>query len=424
MTRAVQDAVIAAKTTDLTVSGDGFWQTRGFQSSHGAAALLSCTTTPQVLDIEMCALSIKKSDPAKYNDIIKSHRCGKNFDKTLVPLEAAAVLNMFKRSVSRYGVYYTKYVDDGDSKTHNILLKNAPYTDKPVQKIEDLNHFSKRMKRGLDTIRREYGRKKLSDGKTIGGKNRLSDQTIIRLQITFASTIRKCKYDLDLLHTRSWAIFWHKYSTNDDPRHKFCSNEWCGYLKSVRDGTSYDHTTHALPRPVLDAVKPVFDSLCSRKSLARVVNASTQNANETFHSLVWLISPKHKVSSGTTFEIACHLAVIIFNDGYSALGTVQRTREIFHAKEFNRHEKTASARTTSSNDDKKDDSLVDSVTDTDDGYHDTFCSTDGTSQTGHPSFDDDVRTSTDDHSTSSDEESDSEDYTYYNPNDSRKWTEK
>lgn len=74
------------------------------------------------------ALSIKKSDPAKYNDIIKSHRCEKNFDKSSGTMEAAAVLNMFKRSVSKYGVYYTKYVGDGDSKTHNILTKNAPYT--------------------------------------------------------------------------------------------------------------------------------------------------------------------------------------------------------------------------------------------------------------------------------------------------------
>jgi len=74
------------------------------------------------------ALSIKKSDPAKYNDIMKSHRCEKNFDKSSGTMEAAAVLSMFKRSVSKYGVYYTKYVGDGDSKTHNILTKNAPYT--------------------------------------------------------------------------------------------------------------------------------------------------------------------------------------------------------------------------------------------------------------------------------------------------------
>ena len=106
-----------------------------------------------------------------------------------------------------------------------------------------------------------------------------------------------------------------------------------------------------------------------------------------------------------------------------AMESFNKSRLHTEAKEFNRYEKAAAARTTSSNNDKKDDSLVDSVADNDDGYHDTFCSTDGTSQIDHPSFDDDVRSSTDDQSTSSGEQSDSEDYTYYNPNDSRKWTE-
>jgi hypothetical protein len=48
-----------------------------------------------------------------------------------------------------------------------------------IKKIEDLNHFSKRMKRGLESKKREYGRRKLSDGKTIGGKNRLSSEFIL-----------------------------------------------------------------------------------------------------------------------------------------------------------------------------------------------------------------------------------------------------
>src|SRR5690349_5376626 len=86
-------------------------------------------------------------------------------------------------------------------------------------------------------------------------------QNIIRLQMAFASTLRKCKHDLDLLVERSWAIFWHKYSTNNDPHHDWCSVDWCGYLKAARDGTSYDHTSHSLPRRVLDAIKPVFESL-------------------------------------------------------------------------------------------------------------------------------------------------------------------
>lgn len=147
----------------------------------------------------------------------------------------------------------------------------------------------------------------------------------------FRSTIRKCKNNLTLLRKRAWAIYWHKYSTNDEPDHALCSIDWCGYLKSVRDKTPYDHTSHALARPVLDAIKPVFDNLCSRESLTRVIDASSSNPNEGFHSMVWLMSPKHKASSATTFEIACHLAVIIFNDGYFALG---KTLQILLKCEF------------------------------------------------------------------------------------------
>ncbi|CAF3350365.1 unnamed protein product [Rotaria sp. Silwood2] len=90
-------------------------------------------------------------------------------------MESAAFVNMFKRSVSKYGIYYTKYIGDGDSKTFPVLSKVTAYP-------------------GF------------------------------------------------------WTIFWHKYSTNDDPRPDLCNTGWCGYLKSVRDETPYDHTPHALPQ--------------------------------------------------------------------------------------------------------------------------------------------------------------------------------
>ncbi|CAF5046096.1 unnamed protein product, partial [Rotaria sp. Silwood1] len=459
-------------------------------SRHGAAALISCNTTPKVLDIETCsktcnvcmgALAIKKSNPAKYNDVIRSHKCEKNYNKSSGTIEADAVLNMFQRSVSKYEIYYAKYVGDGDSKTFATLSDKPPYPGKVIKKIEDLNHFSKRMKRQLETKKREYGRKQLSDGKTIGGINRLSSQNIIRLQMTFASTIRKCKHDLDLLFKRSWAIFWHKYSTNDDPRHDSCSIDWCGYLKAARDGTPYDHTPHALPRPVLDAIKPVFDNLCSRKSLARVVDASSQNANEGFHSLVWLMSPKHKPSSGTTFEIACHLAIIIFNDGYFALGDLFNNicgyrghytdQAMIHfdnnrlhpeSKECNRKRRKEAGRVVQQNEDNNgqanysnnalgddNDKTINTHEQADDDYNETNPGDQPTSEDNDTTTDSDER-STDDHdstSNSDDSSSDSDDktilspdtrthedvekidetsddeYDYYSPKDRRRWKE-
>ncbi|CAF1415536.1 unnamed protein product [Adineta steineri] len=462
MRKAVVEAVASANSTDLMVSGDGYWQTRGFQSRHGAAALISCTTAPKVIDIETChktcntcmeALAIKTSDPNKYKDIIKSHQCEKNYDKSSGGMESSAVLSMFNRSTSKYGVDYTSYVGDGDSKAFNALSKAAPYPGsvsmknivylgKIIKKIEDLNHFSKRMKRALETKKREYGKKKLSDGKTIGGKNRLSAQTIIRLQMTFRATIQKNKHDLELLYKRSWAIFYHKYSTNNDPHHNWCSVKWCGYLKSVKDNTPYDHTTHTLAHPVLDAIKPVFKSLCSRESLSRVVNASSQNANECFHSIVWLTSPKHKATSGTIFEIASHLAAIIFNDGYFGLGDLldivcgyfgfyaqqamiylDNNRLHTESKESNRKRKKEASRTSQKNDNNKqtgtdDEQSNDDTEESDDCNEQSSDDTEESNDCNEQSSDD---TEVSDHCA---EQSSDDDYGYYNAKDKRLWKEK
>jgi len=53
-------------------------------------------------------------------------------------------------------------------------VKDFIYLGIEIEKIEDINHFGKRLKRALQVIKRQCGKKKLSDGKTIGGKGRLT----------------------------------------------------------------------------------------------------------------------------------------------------------------------------------------------------------------------------------------------------------
>jgi len=55
MSTATQEAADACKSNDISVSGDGTWQTRGFSSKHGAAALVSTCDSPKVVDIETCS---------------------------------------------------------------------------------------------------------------------------------------------------------------------------------------------------------------------------------------------------------------------------------------------------------------------------------------------------------------------------------
>lgn len=55
MQNAIKQTVSTAKSTDLTVSGDGTWQTRGFASKHGAAALIATCPSSKVVDIDTCS---------------------------------------------------------------------------------------------------------------------------------------------------------------------------------------------------------------------------------------------------------------------------------------------------------------------------------------------------------------------------------
>ncbi|GFT53314.1 hypothetical protein TNCV_4234041 [Trichonephila clavipes] len=64
-----------------------------------------------------------------------------------------------------------------------LLLKKKPYGDSvPIEKIECVGHVQKRMGSGLRKLKALWGEKKLSDGKTIGGKGRLTDAIISKLR--------------------------------------------------------------------------------------------------------------------------------------------------------------------------------------------------------------------------------------------------
>ena len=88
------------------------------------------------------------------------------------------------------------------------------------------------------------------------------------------------------------------------------------------------------------------------------------------------------------------------------------------AKE-NRRKPRQQAGLSSSNNHGVDGNLVDSVNGTVDGNHETYSST----EVNDPASDDQEYVVEDNYTTSSDELSDIEDYTYYNPRDSRRWTE-
>ncbi|CAF1517432.1 unnamed protein product [Rotaria sordida] len=154
----------------------------------------------------------------------------------------------------------------------------------------------------------------------------MTDAQAVKFKIYFAKAIRENKTDLNKLYQRSWAIFKHHYSTDEQPMHEWCDLQWCKYLQATANGEKFNHHSQVcIPRACLDMIKPVFDELCTQNSLARVIGGGSQNTNESFHSLLWTIVPKNHYCSSIKLRIGLGLSTIIYNDGYESLNKLLKT---------------------------------------------------------------------------------------------------
>ena len=115
------------------------------------------------------------------------------------------------------------------------------------------------------------------------------------------------------------ASFYHKWSTDAKPQHKYCpagADSWCGYQKAVASDKlrNFKHPL-AFDQEVEDLLKPIYEELTDEKLLQRCLGANTQNNNESYNSCVWNIAPKHKFVGKDTLDIAALSAACIFNEG-------------------------------------------------------------------------------------------------------------
>ncbi|GFS58668.1 uncharacterized protein TNCV_4518231 [Trichonephila clavipes] len=95
----------------------------------------------------------------------------------------------------------------GDTKTFNALSENMPYGDDHlIQKIECADHVQKRMGPRLRKLKLVYGKKKLSYGKTTGGKGRLTNSLIDKLAHYYDNAIRCNSTSVKEMRKCIWAV--------------------------------------------------------------------------------------------------------------------------------------------------------------------------------------------------------------------------
>ncbi len=71
-------------------------------------------------------------------------------------------------------------------------------------------------------------------------------------------------------------------------------------------------------------IRPIYEDLSRDDLLERCLDGHTQNANESFNTIVWRLAPKHLNCGKKIIEIAAFLAAGMFNEGFSfVLQTMQ-----------------------------------------------------------------------------------------------------
>ncbi|GFU86394.1 uncharacterized protein TNCV_1417461 [Trichonephila clavipes] len=267
--------------------------------------------TGKVVDAEI--LSRKCS--CHFNGNLHSDECSANYFGNSGGMEVEGALRIFNRSEVLHNLRYTQYLGDGDSKAYKAVLESKPYKDVNIEKLEYVGHVEKRMGTRLRALKLKG--KKLEDKKSLGGRNRLTDAEIDKLQRYYGLAIRNNSGNLSAMKQAIWAIFFHKISTDLNSQHGLCplgDDSWCGYNRSKLKGDTYKHK-HNLPIAIMHCIKKVFRDLSSPELLSGYLHGKTQNCNESLNSVIWFIIPKTVFVQLGTLKTGVYESISIYNQG-------------------------------------------------------------------------------------------------------------
>ena len=124
-----------SEVLDITVTCDGTWSKRGFTALYGVVVVASWDRG-QLLDCEIltkycseCGAREKMDKQSnEYKEWWEVHKdvCSINYTGSSPAMEANEALKIWRRSIEKLNLRYTKVTFDGDSKTIKHLNDNKP----------------------------------------------------------------------------------------------------------------------------------------------------------------------------------------------------------------------------------------------------------------------------------------------------------
>ncbi|KAM7311432.1 hypothetical protein ISCGN_008339 [Ixodes scapularis] len=308
---------------NIDVIFDGSWMTRG-RSSHIGVGCIVELYSGLVLDHVAysnfclgCALGPEPEEEG-YGDWYAALECQRNIDCNSGRMEVEAALTMFQRSLAKHGLRYTTVLSDGDSRTFHALTEAKVNGFVKVEKKDCINHVHKRM----GALLRNLLEKKKAQGEALGGKGRLTQDRIKKIQNYYSYALRSNSNDVPGMKRAVEATLLHMTSTDSAPDHSKCpdgAESWCKFNRALANGECPPAHKNPLPDCVRSALEPVFARLSDDNLLARCSEGKTQNASESLHSVIWTQTSKNANASLDSVKRAAAEAVAVYNQGRRAM---------------------------------------------------------------------------------------------------------
>ena len=248
--------------------------------------------------------------------------CKANFHGSAPAMEPEGAERIFQRSVELHNLRYTEFYGDGDSKSYNRV--KGVYGDDgiEVEKKECIGRVQKRVGTALRKLKR--------DNPGLGGKGKLTDSQIDKLQNYYGIAIRSNVGNLSGMKKAIHASLMHCASSEARKQHDHCttgSASWCRYQKDKAKNTNLYKHGAGLPLEVISKMKPEYVRLREDNLLQKCLHGKTQNQNESLNGMMWHRIPKEVFVGSETLQLRLFDAVSSFNIGsltvirlYQALG--------------------------------------------------------------------------------------------------------
>ena len=149
--------------------------------------------------------TLKTSDQKEYEVWYAVHNCALNYQGFASIMESVGATNIFERSVEKYGIRYTSFLGNGNSKSFKSI-ENV-YGEPKVIKQECIDHYQKRVGNRL---------RKLRKAEKLGRANHLTNKKIDTLQNYFGIALRQNTGDLQEMSDAIMTSLYHVFGYHAD----------------------------------------------------------------------------------------------------------------------------------------------------------------------------------------------------------------